>query len=126
MHIWVDADACPAVAREILFRASVRTGCSMTLVANRTLRTPDSCSWIRSIRVADGHNVADDYIAESLAAGDLVITADVPLAAQVVEACSDTPTDLENRNQLLVRMTTQNLDEAIRARKNGRAPVYED
>lgn len=86
MQIWIDADACPAVVREILFRASARTGCAMTLVANRTLRTPVVCSWIRSVRVADGFNVADQYIVGALAAGDLVITADVPLAAEVVEA----------------------------------------
>lgn len=86
MQIWVDADACPAVIREILFRASTRLACSMTLVANQTLQTPPSCAWIRSVRVAQGFNVADQYIVRSLAAGDLVITADVPLAAEVVEA----------------------------------------
>jgi uncharacterized protein len=110
MQIWVDADACPAVVREILFRASARTGCAMTLVANRTLRTPDSCSWIRSVRVEDGYNIADDYIVEALGAGDLVITADVPLAAQVVAAGAYA---LNPRGQLY---TSDNIQQALAAR----------
>jgi len=86
MHIWVDADACPAVVREILFRAAARVECAMTLVANRPMNTPSSCRWIDSVRVADGFNVADQTIVDSLSAGDLVITADIPLAAEVVKA----------------------------------------
>ena len=84
MHIWVDADACPAPVKEILFRAAARTGVSLTLVANQSLRTPPGRN-VRSIRVASGFDVADAQIASSMQAGDLVITADIPLAAQVVE-----------------------------------------
>lgn len=83
MAIWVDADACPKVIKEILFRAAERTGVSMTLVANRLLYTPPS-PYISAIQVADGFDVADSEIVKSLEAGDLVITADIPLAAEVI------------------------------------------
>jgi len=83
MHIWVDADACPIAIKEILYRAAERTQLSMTLVANKPLGTPRS-PWIRSLQVARGFDVADNEIAKRLAPGDLVITADVPLAADVV------------------------------------------
>jgi uncharacterized protein YaiI (UPF0178 family) len=110
MHIWVDADACPAVIREILFRAATRVDCAMTLVANRTLQTPASCPRINSVRVADGFNVADQHIVDSLAAGDLVITADIPLAAEVVEAGAYA---LNPRGELY---TTENVRQALAAR----------
>jgi uncharacterized protein YaiI (UPF0178 family) len=84
MHIWVDADACPAVIKEILYRAAQRVGIAMTLVANQPLATPRS-PLIRSVQVRRGFDVADDYIAARLEPGDLVITADIPLAAQVIE-----------------------------------------
>ena len=85
MQIWVDADACPGVIREILFRAAERTGTALTLVANQTLATPPS-RLIRSLRVAPGFDVADNEIVRRLSAGDLVITGDIPLAAEVVAA----------------------------------------
>lgn len=81
--IWVDADACPAVLRDILFRAAERTRTRLTLVANKPLRTPPS-PYIRSVQVARGFDVADDRIIEILAPGDLVITNDIPLAAQAI------------------------------------------
>lgn len=84
MHIWVDADACPAVIRDILFRAAERVQVPLTLVANQPLSTPPS-RVIRSVRVGSGFDVADNYIAEQVQRGDLVITADIPLAAAVVE-----------------------------------------
>jgi len=84
MHIWVDADACPKVIKEILFRAAERLKLPLTLVANQPLRTPPS-RFIRSVQVAGGFDVADDYIVQKLKAGDLVITADIPLAAEVIE-----------------------------------------
>lgn len=84
MHIWVDADACPAAIKEILYRAAKRVGIPLTLVSNQPLRTPPS-PLIRAVQVQHGFDVADDYIAERLQPGDLVITADIPLAAQVVE-----------------------------------------
>ncbi|THF66584.1 YaiI/YqxD family protein [Pseudothauera nasutitermitis] len=83
MHIWVDADACPAVIKDILFRAAQRTGRPLTLVANQHLRVPGS-PHIRMIQVPGGFDEADKYIAQHAAAGDLVITADIPLAAEVV------------------------------------------
>jgi uncharacterized protein YaiI (UPF0178 family) len=83
MHIWVDADATPAVIKDILFRAAERKRIAMTLVANKLLRVPPS-AYIRAFRVPHGFDVADDEIARRLEAGDLVITADIPLAAQVI------------------------------------------
>jgi len=83
VHIWVDADACPKVIKEMLFRAAERTGVSMTLVANQPLVTPRLKN-IRSLRVAAGFDVADNEIVRRLVAGDLVITADIPLAAEVI------------------------------------------
>ena len=84
MLIWVDADACPVVIKEIIFRAAERLQISTTLVANQMLRTPPS-RFIRSIQVPSGFDVADAHIVEQLAAGDLVITADIPLASLVIE-----------------------------------------
>ncbi|HRP23405.1 MAG TPA: YaiI/YqxD family protein [Thauera sp.] len=83
MHIWVDADACPGVIKDILFRAAARTGHPLTLVANQYLRVPAAPN-IRMIQVPGGFDEADKYIAAHLHAGDLVITADIPLAADVV------------------------------------------
>lgn len=82
-QIWVDADACPKAIKDILFRAANRTGISLTLVANQPLRVPGS-RHIRSIQVAAGFDVADDYIVQQVGADDLVITADIPLAAEVI------------------------------------------
>ncbi len=84
MHIWVDADACPAVIKDILFRAADRVELPVTLVANHSLRTPPS-PYIKSIQVPPGFDVADNHIVKHLEAGDLVITADIPLAAEVIE-----------------------------------------
>jgi len=83
MHIWVDADACPGVIKEILFRAAERLAVPMTLVANKPLRTPRS-PLIRMLQVPRGFDVADNEIAKRVEAGDLVITADIPLAADVI------------------------------------------
>lgn len=84
MKIWVDADACPVVAKEILFRAANRVGVELTLVANQYLRTPPSPN-IKSIQVPGGFDVADDEIVKRVDAGDLVITNDIPLAAEIIE-----------------------------------------
>ncbi|MBS4020717.1 MAG: YaiI/YqxD family protein [Dechloromonas sp.] len=84
MQIWVDADACPGVIKEIIYRAAERKQIKTTLVANQMLRTPPS-KFIRAIQVASGFDVADAHIVDQLSAGDLVITADIPLAAQVIE-----------------------------------------
>ena len=84
MRIWVDADALPKVIRDILFRAAQRTGVEVTLVANQPLPTPAAAN-IQSRQVAAGYDEADNYIAGLAAEGDLVITADIPLAAEVIE-----------------------------------------
>ncbi|OGA14041.1 MAG: hypothetical protein A3H32_16845 [Betaproteobacteria bacterium RIFCSPLOWO2_02_FULL_63_19] len=84
MRIWVDADACPLVIKEILYRAAERSQIPMTLVANRPLATPRS-KFVRAIHVARGFDVADEQIIGRVAAGDLVVTADIPLAAKVIE-----------------------------------------
>jgi uncharacterized protein YaiI (UPF0178 family) len=84
MKIWVDADACPVVIKEILFRAAERAKIVTTLVANQFLRSPPS-PYIKTMHVPGGFDVADNRIVQELSAGDLVITADIPLAAQVVE-----------------------------------------
>lgn len=83
MKIWVDADACPVVIKEILFRAADRTGVQLTLVANQPLSTPSSAN-INTLQVPHGFDVADDEIVKRLAAGDLIITSDIPLAAEVI------------------------------------------
>jgi uncharacterized protein YaiI (UPF0178 family) len=82
-QIWVDADACPKVIKEILFRAADRVSVTVTLVANQPLQVPRS-RYIRSIRVAAGFDIADNHIVQHADAGDLVITADIPLAAEVI------------------------------------------
>jgi uncharacterized protein YaiI (UPF0178 family) len=83
MQIWVDADGCPSEIKDMLYRAARRRKMLVTLVANQPLRTPAS-PFISSIRVGEGTNVADRYIVGVVAPGDLVITADIPLAADVV------------------------------------------
>ncbi len=84
MKIWVDADACPVVIKEILYRAADRTGVQLTLVANQALSTPSSPN-INALQVPRGFDVADDEIVKRLDAGDLVVTSDIPLAAEVIE-----------------------------------------
>jgi uncharacterized protein YaiI (UPF0178 family) len=84
MKIWVDADACPGVIKEILFRAAQRTEVAVTLIANQAVRIPPS-PHIKMIQVASGFDVADNEIVKRVNPGDLVITADIPLAAEVIE-----------------------------------------
>lgn len=83
MIIWVDADACPNDAKDILFRAAVRTRTKLILVANNTLY-PSRSPYISTVRVSQGFDEADNYIVDNLESGDLVITADIPLAADVI------------------------------------------
>jgi uncharacterized protein YaiI (UPF0178 family) len=84
MQIWVDADACPAVIKEILYRVAERTQMNVTLVANQLMRVPPS-RFIRSVQVPSGADVADQEIVRLLAPGDLVVTADIPLASDVLK-----------------------------------------
>ena len=109
MHIWVDADACPLVIKEILYRAAERSQLPMTLVANKLLGVPRS-PWIRALQVARGFDVADNEIARRLAPGDLVITADIPLAADVVARGGHA---INPRGELY---TTENIRERLAAR----------
>ncbi|MDX1654846.1 MAG: YaiI/YqxD family protein [Candidatus Competibacteraceae bacterium] len=84
MHIWIDADACPNPVKEIVFRASKRLSLPVILVANRPMRTPPS-RLIRAVQVRAGFDMADNYLLENAAGEDLVITADIPLAAELVK-----------------------------------------
>ena len=84
MRIWVDADACPRVIKEILSRAAIRAQVPTTFVANQALATITS-PYIKSIQVAQGFDQADDYIVAQIEPGDLVITADIPFAAEAIE-----------------------------------------
>lgn len=82
--IWVDADACPVVVRDILFKAAERTKVTLTLIANQIVRVPPS-RYISAVQVSSGFDVADNEIVRRANAGDLVITSDIPLAAEVIE-----------------------------------------
>ncbi|MBT5485219.1 MAG: YaiI/YqxD family protein [Gammaproteobacteria bacterium] len=84
MKVWIDADACPVVIKEILFKAARRTGIQLTLVANQSMQTPPDKN-ITSLQVPQGFDVADDEIVKLVEAGDLVITSDIPLASEVIE-----------------------------------------
>ncbi len=84
MQIWVDADACPKPIKEILYRAAQRAQVMTTLVANHSLMVPKS-KFIKALRVESGFDVADNFIVQKSVEGDLVITADIPLAALVIE-----------------------------------------
>ena len=99
MDIWVDADACPVVIKEILFRAAERTEVPVTLVANQPMRVPGS-RFITALQVSSGFDVADDEIVKRTAAGDLVITSDIPLAAEVIDKGA---TALSPRGELYTR-----------------------
>lgn len=84
MNVWVDADACPVVIKEILFRAAERAKIPLILVANHVIPHPES-SYIRAVQVAQGFDVADNYIVQQVKQNDLVITSDIPLAADVLK-----------------------------------------
>jgi uncharacterized protein YaiI (UPF0178 family) len=84
MTIWVDADACPVAVKDILFRAAERTGLSLTLIANQAIRVPAAAN-ITAVQVSSGFDVADNEIVRRVCRGDLVITSDIPLAAEVIE-----------------------------------------
>lgn len=116
MKIWVDADACPGVIKEILFRAAIRTNTLTILVANQTLRVPAS-PWVRSLQVPSGFDEADRRIASEVNAGDLVITADIPLAAQVIEKGAtvlDTRGDLMDERNIRERLSMRDFMEGLR------------
>ena len=117
MAIWVDADACPKVIKEILFRAADRTAVQVTLVANRLLYTPSS-PYISAIQVADGFDVADSEIVKRFKADDLVITADIPLAAEVIEKGGHALSprgELHSADTIQAKLTMRDFMETLRA-----------
>jgi len=116
MRIWVDADACPRVVKEILFRAAERKQVQLTLVANQPLRTPPS-PYIDTMIVAAGFDVADDRIVELLSPGDLVVTADIPLAAATIarEGHALNPRgELYTRDNIQERLAVRNMLDELR------------
>ena len=117
MAIWVDADACPNVIKEILFRAAERVQMPMTLVANQNLRVPPS-RFIRTLRVPAGFDVADNEIVRQCSAGDLVITADIPLAAAVLERgghALDPRGEIYSSESIGARLSIRNFLEDLRS-----------
>jgi len=117
MKIWVDADACPVVIKEILFRAAERTGVQMTLVANQPMHIPPS-HCIKFIQVASGFDVADNEIVKRLSVGDLVITGDIPLAAEVIEKGAyalDPRGELYSADNIRARLTMRDFMDTLRA-----------
>jgi hypothetical protein len=116
MQIWVDADACPKVIKEILYRAATRTGVPLVLVANVPLRTPPGVP-VRTVLVAAGMDAADREIARLAEPGDLVVTADIPLAAAAIEkgACALDPRGtLYTVDNIAERLTVRNLLDELR------------
>ncbi|WP_213989893.1 YaiI/YqxD family protein [Sodalis sp. dw_96] len=117
MAIWVDADACPKVIKEILFRAAQRESMQTTLVANQTLAVPPS-PFIRTLRVGAGFDVADNEIVRRVGVGDLVITSDIPLAAEVLGkgAVALTPRGERYRPETIrERLTMRDFMDTLRA-----------
>ena len=116
MRIWVDADACPRVVKEILFRAAQRKQVQLTLVANQPLRTPPS-PYIDTMVVAAGFDVADDRIVDQLSPGDLVITADIPLAAATIARqghALNPRGELYTRDNIQERLAVRNMLDELR------------
>ncbi|MDP3268513.1 MAG: YaiI/YqxD family protein [Legionella sp.] len=117
MQIWVDADACPKVIKEILFRAAIRTQTRLTLVANSSLSYPGS-PFINSVRVEKGFDSADNYIVSHLTPFDLVITADIPLAAEVIakKGLAINPRgELYTENNIRQRLNIRDINEQLRS-----------
>ncbi len=117
MQIWVDGDACPLSIKEILFRAAERAQVLTTLVANKLLRTPPS-AFIRAVRVPQGFDVADHWIVREMQPGDLVVTADIPLAAEVIARgghALDPRGELYSEDNVRERLAIRNLMQALRA-----------
>ena len=117
MKIWVDADACPVVIKEILYRAAMRAQIQTIFVANKLLRVPPS-PFLSAIQVASGFDVADNRIVQELASGDLVITADIPLAAQVIDNhghALNPRGEFYSKENIQERLTMRNFMEELRA-----------
>jgi len=114
--IWVDADATPRPVKDILYRAAERVGVELVLVANQPLRVPRS-KWIRTVQVRKGFDIADEAIADEVSQGDLVISADVPLAAAVAEqgaTCLDPRGEVIDAANARVRLAARDRNEQLR------------
>jgi uncharacterized protein YaiI (UPF0178 family) len=128
MKIWVDADACPNPIKEILFRAAERSGLALVLVANHEVRIKPS-RHISFLRVSAGFDVADNEIVQRLAAGDLVITSDIPLAAEIIDrqALALSPRgELFSADNIKARLSMRDLLESLRSSgidTGGQAPL---
>ncbi len=117
MKIWVDADACPGVIKDILFRAAERTGVELTLVANHSIPIPKS-RHIKFLQVTSGFDVADNEIVKRLDTGDLVITADIPLAADVIDKggyALNPRGELYTANNIRARLNMRDFMDTLRA-----------
>ena len=117
MQIWVDADACPVVIKEILFRAAQRTGIVVTLVANQQINVPKS-RHIRFVQVGAGFDVADNEIVKRMQPGDLVVTSDIPLAAEVIEKQGTALSprgELYTENNIRARLNMRDFMESLRS-----------
>jgi uncharacterized protein YaiI (UPF0178 family) len=130
VDIWVDADACPRAVKDLVFRASARLGLRVRLVANRQMAVPDS-PLISLTQVPQGSDVADGHIAQHVAPGDLVITADIPLAAQVVArgaVALDPRGEIHTADTVGERLAVRDLMEELRwaGVATGGPPAYAD
>lgn len=117
MNIWVDADACPVAVKEILFRAAERTEIMVTLIANQYINTPKS-SYVKSVQVPQGFDVADNEIVRRLSEGDLVITADIPLAAEAIEKGAQALSprgELYTKNNIRGRLNMRDFMDSLRS-----------
>ncbi|GAA6136855.1 YaiI/YqxD family protein [Arenicella sp. 4NH20-0111] len=128
MKIWVDADACPVVIKDILFRAAERTKTKLTLVANQAISHPES-EYINSIQVGRGFDLADNEIVRLMNQGDLIITSDIPLAAEALEKGGDALTPRGERfslNSIQAKLTMRDFMDTLRGsgeHSGGPAPL---
>ncbi|MDH5378610.1 MAG: YaiI/YqxD family protein [Gammaproteobacteria bacterium] len=117
MKIWVDADACPVVIKEILYRAATRTRTLATFVANQSLSVPKS-PFLKTLRVPSGFDIADNEIVKQVQAGDLVVTADIPLASEVINKgghALNPRGELYNANSIGERLAIRDFMDTMRA-----------
>jgi len=117
MDIWVDADACPVVIKNLLYKIAIRTKTLVTLIANKPLKIPDS-HFIKFLIVASGFDVADNEIIQQMKQGDLVITADIPLAAEVIKKdglALNPRGELYTKENIGSRLSTRDLMDTLRS-----------
>lgn len=117
MRIWVDADACPNIIKDILFKAAIRTQTELVLVANHAISSPSS-PLISKMQVTAGFDVADDRILQKINAGDLVVTADIPLASAVIEKegiALNPRGELYTPSNIKQRLAIRNFSEQLRS-----------